>query len=48
MIHTIFFDLDDTIYPNSTGLWQAIRMRIGLYMKERLKLSEEDIPGLCT
>lgn len=46
MISTIFFDLDDTLYPNSTGLWQAIRMRIGLYMRERLNLPEEDIPGL--
>jgi pyrimidine 5'-nucleotidase len=46
MISTIFFDLDGTLYPNSTGLWQAIRMRIGLYMKERLSLPEEDIPTL--
>jgi putative hydrolase of the HAD superfamily len=43
MIRTIFFDLDDTLYPNSTGLWQAIRMRIGLYMRERLSLPEEEI-----
>lgn len=46
MIDTIFFDLDDTLYPNVNGLWQAIRIRIGLYMKERLNLPEEDIPGL--
>lgn len=46
MIRTIFFDLDGTLYPNSTGLWQAIRMRIGLYMKERLNLTEEEIPIL--
>ena len=46
MIRTIFFDLDDTLYPNSTGLWQAIRMRIGLYMRERLNLPEEKIPEL--
>jgi putative hydrolase of the HAD superfamily len=46
MIDTIFFDLDDTLYPNGNGLWQAIRVRIGLYMKERLNLPEEDIPGL--
>jgi pyrimidine 5'-nucleotidase len=46
MIRTIFFDLDDTLYPNSTGLWQAIRMRISLYMKERLNLPEEEIPAL--
>ncbi len=46
MIDTIFFDLDDTLYPNANGLWRAIRMRIGLYMKERLNLPEGDIPGL--
>jgi putative hydrolase of the HAD superfamily len=46
MIRTIFFDLDDTLYPNSTGLWRAIRMRINLYMKERLNLPESEIPGL--
>jgi putative hydrolase of the HAD superfamily len=46
MIGTIFFDLDDTLYPNTSGLWLAIRTRIGLYMKERLNLPEEEIPGL--
>jgi putative hydrolase of the HAD superfamily len=46
MINTIFFDLDDTLYPNTNGLWQAIRIRIGLYMKEKLNLPDEDIPGL--
>ncbi len=46
MIDTIFFDLDDTLYPNTSGLWQAIRMRINLYMKERLDLPDGDIPNL--
>jgi putative hydrolase of the HAD superfamily len=46
MINTIFFDLDDTLYPNASGLWQAIRVRIGLYMEERLNLPQADIPGL--
>ena len=43
---TIFFDLDDTLYPNTTGLWQAIRGRMGQYMHERLGLPWEKIPDL--
>lgn len=43
---TIFFDLDDTLYPNATGLWQAIKGRINLYMIERLNIPEKDAPAL--
>ncbi len=43
---TLFFDLDDTLYPNSTGLWQAIKGRINLYMVERLQIPEKDAPAL--
>ncbi len=43
---TLFFDLDDTLYPNSNGLWQAIKARINLYMIERLGISENDAPAL--
>jgi putative hydrolase of the HAD superfamily len=43
---TLFFDLDDTLYPNSSGLWQAIRARMGEYMAERLGLPREQIPEL--
>ena len=25
---TLFFDLDDTLYPSENGLWQAIKERI--------------------
>lgn len=46
MIDTIFFDLDNTLYPSENGMWQAIRMRIDLYMKERLNIPEQEIPGL--
>lgn len=45
-ITTVFFDLDDTVYPASSGLWNAIRDRISLYMHERLGISWEDIPDL--
>ena len=43
---TIFFDLDDTLYPNSTGLWGAIRERMGDFMVERLGFPAEEVPGI--
>ena len=43
---TLFFDLDDTLYPNSSGLWQAIKTRINLYMVEKLDIAEKDAPAL--
>lgn len=43
---TLFFDLDDTLYPSSTGLWPAIKDRMTLYMVERLGLPESDVPYL--
>lgn len=43
---TLFFDLDDTLYPSSTGLWPAIKDRMTLYMIERLGLPESDVPVL--
>jgi pyrimidine 5'-nucleotidase len=43
---TLFFDLDDTLYPNSTGLWQAIKERMNLYMRDRMGIPEKDVPTL--
>jgi putative hydrolase of the HAD superfamily len=43
---TLFFDLDDTLYPSSTGLWPAIKGRMNLYMIERLGIPEQDVPFL--
>jgi pyrimidine 5'-nucleotidase len=43
---TIFFDLDDTLYPSSTGLWHAIKDRMNMFMRERLCIAEGDIPTL--
>ncbi|HEX6268788.1 MAG TPA: pyrimidine 5'-nucleotidase [Anaerolineales bacterium] len=43
---TVFFDLDDTLYPSSTGLWPAIKGRMNLYMRERLGIPEKDVPQL--
>jgi putative hydrolase of the HAD superfamily len=43
---TLFFDLDDTLYPSSSGLWPAIKGRMNLYMIERLGIPERDVPFL--
>jgi pyrimidine 5'-nucleotidase len=43
---TLFFDLDDTLYPNSAGLWQAIKERMNLYMRDRMGIPEKDVPAL--
>lgn len=43
---TLFFDLDDTIYSGSTGLWDAIRSRMSQYMVEKIGLPEVDVPAL--
>lgn len=44
--NTLFFDLDDTLYPSSTGLWNAIRDRMEQYMHERLNIPWEEIPRI--
>ena len=43
---TIFFDLDDTLYPSSAGLWHAIKERMNEYMRERLNIPEEQVSSL--
>lgn len=43
---TLFFDLDDTLYPASSGLWEAIRQRISLYMHEVVGIPWEDVPEM--
>jgi len=45
-ISTIFFDLDDTLYPSSVGLWMAIKARMNDYMREHLEIPREEIPAL--
>lgn len=43
---TIFFDLDDTLYPADSGLWTVIKERINLYMHEKMGLTWQEIPSL--
>ena len=43
---TIFFDLDDTLYPASSGLWPTLKDRMTHYMVERMKIPATDVPRL--
>ncbi len=43
---TVFFDLDDTLYPASTGLWHAIKERMNLYMRDHMGFAPAHIPRL--
>lgn len=43
---TLFLDLDDTLYPSDSGIWQAIRDRIGLYLVEKLHINQEEAQTL--
>jgi pyrimidine 5'-nucleotidase len=43
---TVFFDLDDTLYPSSLGLWEAIRVRMHTYMKTLLDLPDDELAAL--
>ncbi len=40
------YDLDNTLYPYSTGLMQAIDSRIASFVQERLHLSLEEAAAL--
>jgi len=43
---TIFFDLDDTLYPASSGIWKMIKDRMNLYMHQHLSIAWDEIPPL--
>lgn len=40
---TFFFDLDETLYPPSTGVWEQIGGRINRYMYERMGFQPEQV-----
>src|SRR3989304_2514178 len=43
---TVFFDLDDTLYPNTSGVWEAIGERINLYMQEKVGIPTGRVAAL--
>jgi len=46
VLEYLIFDLDETIYPRSSGLMQAISHRINRYMIERLGMPPERVSRL--
>jgi len=46
VVEYLVFDLDETIYPRSSGLMQAISERISQYMIERMGIYPAVVPGL--
>jgi pyrimidine 5'-nucleotidase len=44
--NTIFFDLDETLYPTSSGLWMEIRKRINIYLRDRMGFPPDQIEVL--
>jgi putative hydrolase of the HAD superfamily len=45
-VTTFYFDLDDTLYPPSTGVWTLIRQRIDLFIHEKFNLPWEEVTVL--
>jgi pyrimidine 5'-nucleotidase len=45
---TMFFDLDDTLYPSTSGVWEAIGYRMDKFMTEILGFDPEQVPTLRT
>lgn len=45
-IQTIFFDLDDTLYPPHTGLWDELDARMETYMRDVLGIPAGEVPAL--
>lgn len=42
----LFFDLDDTLYPSTSGIWQAIGKRMDAYIVETLGIASIEVSGL--
>src|SRR6476620_5625896 len=46
MLRLALFDLDDTLYPASCGLWPVLVMRMEQYMIERLGIAAQSVPEM--
>lgn len=42
-VDLLIFDLDDTLYPSSSGIWSLIRERIDLFMISKLGYTHENV-----
>jgi len=43
---TFLVDVDDTLYPASSGIWEKIGDRIELFIHDRLGLTWDEVPAL--
>jgi pyrimidine 5'-nucleotidase len=48
IFETLFFDLDDTLYPPTSGLWDAIGVRIETFMRESVNIPADSVHSLRT
>lgn len=46
IFETLFFDLDDTLYPSTCGLWGELQKRIELFMVEQMGFEPQIVPSL--
>lgn len=42
-LRVLFFDLDDTLYSHTNGLWEAIRQRMSVYLRDQLGFPPDKI-----
>ncbi len=40
---TIFYDLDDTLYPPTTGIWEVIVQRMQQFMEEQVGIPQNEV-----
>jgi putative hydrolase of the HAD superfamily len=45
-VRFLLFDLDETLYPTSTGVFNELRGRIGMYMQERQGIPPDEVSSL--
>ncbi len=45
-IRCLLIDLDDTLYPHDSGVWEMIRARMQQYMLEEMSFQPEEVPAL--
>jgi pyrimidine 5'-nucleotidase len=43
MYHTLFFDLDNTLYPADSGIWETIGARINEFVLEITDMGEDEV-----
>ena len=45
-ISTLFFDLDGTLYPQESGVWDAVGLRINDFIREHTGKTPAEIPAI--